>query len=121
MTGQKTGGRWTPPRIRLIVLLYALLLASNAFDAHATIDAVRAGAVELNPIMAFALSYGVAYFIGMKMLLAGGLGLALAALARRRRLAWYGLIGVSTVYGIVLVWQVALALCGSHLMIVLPS
>lgn len=121
MTGQKTGGRWTPPSVRLIALLYALLLVSNGFDAHATIDAVRHGAVELNPIMAFALSYGVAAFVATKMLLAGGLGLALAILARRKRLAWYGLIGVSTAYGIVLVWQVALALCGSHLMIVLPS
>ncbi|HSD12793.1 MAG TPA: DUF5658 family protein [Patescibacteria group bacterium] len=121
MNGQKTGGRWAPPSVRLIVLLYVLLLVSNAFDAHATLDAVRAGAVELNPVMAFALSFGAAYFIGVKMLLAGGLGLALAVLARRRRLAWYGLIGVSFIYGAVLAWQIALALCGSHLMIVLPS
>lgn len=121
MTERNRRGRWTPPRVRLVVLLYALLIVSNAFDAHATLDAVRAGAVELNPLMAYALSQGAAVFIGAKMLLAGGLGLALAALARRRRLAWYGLVAVSAIYGAVLIWQVALALCGSHAMIALPS
>jgi hypothetical protein len=118
---KKTERRWTPPRARLIALLYALLLVSNGFDAHATLDAVGRGAVELNPLMAFALSHGAAAFIAAKMLLAGGLGLALAILARRRRLAWYGLIAVSAIYGIVFAWQVALALFGARLMIVLPS
>ncbi len=121
MDEKKIAGQWTPPRVRLIALLYLLLLVSNAFDAHATLDAVRAGAVELNPVMAYALSFGPAVFIGAKMLLAGGLGLFLAVMARRRRIAWYGLVGLSAVYGAVLAWQVALALCGSHVMIVLPS
>ncbi|HTK03978.1 MAG TPA: DUF5658 family protein [Candidatus Eisenbacteria bacterium] len=113
--------RWRAPRVRLIVLLYALLIVFNGFDAHSTLDAVRLGAVELNPVMAALLTYGPWVFILAKMGLACGFGLVLAYWSRRHRLAWYGLIGVTAIYGSVFIWQVALVFFGEHLSIVIPS
>ena len=113
--------RWRAPRVRLIALLYVLLVVFNAFDAHSTLDAVRLGAVELNPVMAHMLAYGPAVFLLAKMGLSCGLGLVLAVFARRRRLAWYGLLGVTAIYGSVFIWQVALVFFGEHLSIILPS
>jgi len=113
--------RWRAPRVRLIVLLYVLLVVFNAFDAHSTIDAVANGAVELNPVMAALLAHGAWVFLVVKMGMICGFGLMLALYSRRKRLAWYGLLGVTTVYGIVFAWQVALVFFAEHLSIVLPS
>ena len=113
--------RWRAPRVRLITLLFALLVVFNAFDAYSTIHAVSLGAVELNPVMAFMLTRGTAAFLAVKMGLICGFGLTLAVLARRKRLAWYGLLGVTAVYAVVFIWQVALALFGAHLSIEIPS
>lgn len=114
-------GRWRAPSVRLIVLLYALFVTFNAFDAHATLVAVRDGAVELNPFMAYALRSGAWAFLAVKMGLACGFGLVLAAFSRRKRLAWLGFAGVTAVYGLLFLWHVAITLFGQSLVIVVPS
>ncbi|HTM68658.1 MAG TPA: DUF5658 family protein [Candidatus Binatia bacterium] len=113
--------RWRAPRVRLIVLLYALLVVFNAFDARSTLDAVARGAVEINPVMAALLAHGPWAFLLAKMGLACGFGLVLAFWSRRHRLAWYGLLAVTAIYGSVFIWQVALVFFGEQLSIVLPS
>lgn len=111
----------TPPRVRLILLLYVLLVTFHAFDAWSTIEAVRNGAVELNPIMAWLLRHGHVTFLVAKMGLACTGGMVLALTARKYRLAWYGLLGVTAVYGVVFAWQVALVIFGEQLMITVPA
>lgn len=112
----------TPPSVRLIVLLYVLFVTFHAFDAWSTIEAIRNGAVELNPVMAWLLRHGNATFFAVKVgVIAGGLGLFLALLARRRPLAWYGLVGLTVLYGIVAAWHVALVLFGPHLTVTIPA
>ena len=111
----------TPPRVRLVLLLFVLLVTFHAFDAWSTVEAVRNGAIELNPIMAWLLARGTATFLAVKMGLACGGGLFIALTSRRYRLAWYGLIGLTAIYGVVFVWQVALALFGAHLAITVPA
>lgn len=101
--------------------MYVLFVAFNAFDAHATLDAVRYGAVELNPVMAYALAFGPWAFLAVKMGLACGFGLALALWSRKYRLAWRGLAAVTMIYGLLFLWHVAIVIFGQALVIVVPS
>jgi uncharacterized protein DUF5658 len=111
----------TPPRVRLILLLYVLFITFHAFDAWSTVEAMRNGAVELNPVMAALLARGTATFVVAKMGVAVVGGFVLAYFSRRKRLAWYGLIGVTVVFGAVAAWHVALVLYGPQLTITLPA
>lgn len=111
----------TPPRVRLIVLLYVLFVVFHAFDAWSTVEAVRNGAVELNPLMALLLRHGFTVFVLAKMSLAAGCGLVLALTARRKRLAWYGLVGTTVLYGIVAAWHMAIVIYGPQLALPIPA
>ncbi len=111
-----TGRAWTPPAVLRVALVLLLLVLLNVFDACATLDAVRAGAVELNPVMRAALGHGPLSFLLAKMALGAGLAAFLAAVAgvpsrlrRERRFAWYGLCGLAGVYGVLFVWHVLVA------------
>lgn len=100
---------WTPPRVRTILLLLSLIVALNAFDAWATLIVVSVvGATEeLNPLMRRALNAGPETFITVKMGMIVGFTSGLAWLARRRRMAWYGLCGIAALYAVLVAYQIA--------------
>ena len=80
---------WTPPRVRIIVLLFAFITAANAFDLWSTYHLIRVGrAEEANPIVRDALALGpcAAYFWKMAVIALATAPLAVLALKRRR--AW---------------------------------
>ena len=112
---------WTPPRVRLIFLVFLLMLVANAFDAWATIGIVAQGATELNPIMRWALKHGPVAFIAMKTCLIGSLTLFLAVASRTHRLAWRGLYVLTALYMLIFVWHVLLVIYGESLTIDIPS
>lgn len=100
----------------MIVLVYALLLATNMFDAWATINVVCEGSgVELNPIMAAALAHGPAAFFATKMVLVVCLAGFLAVASARHRLAWGGLRALAVVYLLLLGWHVSIVIFGPAL------
>jgi hypothetical protein len=111
----------TPPSVRLIVLLYVLFMTFHAFDAWSTVEAVRNGAVELNPAMAWLLRHGFTAFVVGKMAIAAVGGLVLALTSRRWRLGWYGLVGLTVLYGVVAVWHSAIIMFGERLVITIPA
>lgn len=100
---------WTPPRVRLVLLILSLIIALNAFDTWATlivVSAVGAGE-EYNPLMRFLLEAGPAWFVAGKMGMIVGFASALAWMSRRRRLAWYGLCGIAALYLALVAYQAA--------------
>ncbi len=88
----------TPPRPRTIRVVFLFLVVAGAFDAIATLEIIRRGADEWNPLMAFALSVGPWYFFLVKMAMATVCSLVLSCFASSYRLAWLGLCAVAGVY-----------------------
>jgi len=88
----------TPPRPRSIVLVFLFLVAANVFDVAATIEVIRRGADEWNPLMQYALSVGPWYFFFLKFTVITGGAAFLAVYARKMRLAWWGLCAMAGVY-----------------------
>src|SRR5260221_10741591 len=90
---------WTPPRVRLILLIFTLVLVLNAFDICATlvIVGIVGTSEEMNPLMRWSLEHGPATFVAVKTGLVVGLTSLLTLLSSRRRLAWYGLCGIAIV------------------------
>lgn len=122
MTTRKDVSLWTPPRPRLVVLVYLLIVGFNAFDAFATLAALDKGADELNPLMRAALELGPAAFIAVKMALIGFLCALLALVTmwrtrqvRERKFAWTSLRLLTAVYGLVFVWHIGIVVYASSL------
>lgn len=101
---------WTPPRVRLILLILTLIVVLNAFDACATLLIVHVinADVELNPLMRWALKAGPVCFIAVKMGTVIGFASILAWLARRRRAAWIGLCIIAALYTALVLYQLSL-------------
>jgi len=90
---------WAPPRPPIIALTLLFLTVANIFDAAATLELIRRGADEWNPLMRYALGFGDWYFIFLKSLITlvfSGF-LALFALNRRRS-AWWALCALTVMY-----------------------
>lgn len=100
---------WTPPRVRLVLLILLLVIALNVFDVFATLIVVSVvgTAEEMNPLMRWALNAGPATFIAVKMGMIAGFTSGLALLARRRRMAWYGLCGIAALCAALVAYQIA--------------
>lgn len=90
-----------PPRRLTVAIAAVSLVVLNLVDTMATIHVTGLGGDELNPVMAWLLSYGPTAFVLGKMgfIILGALYLALYA--RRKRMAWYGLLGLDIVYSLV--------------------
>ncbi len=103
---------WTPPRVRLILLVSFLLLAANVFDTFATLAITRIVGIseELNPLMYALLAAGPGWFAAVKI----GHMLCMTALlawqSNHRRLAWIGLCAVTVIYAILVTYQATLLL-----------
>ena len=95
---------WAPRRLTVAIAVISLV-ALNLIDTIATIYATGLGGDELNPVMAWLLSHGPAAFVGGKMGFITLGALYLALYARRKRMAWYGLLGLDIVYGLVAVFH----------------
>lgn len=68
----------------LFFLAIGIMLMST-LDAFFTLELLRRGAVEVNPLMAIAIEHGTAAFAGSKMLLTG-LGILMLVFLSRSRL-----------------------------------
>lgn len=86
-----TAPTWAPPRPRLVILVFLLLLAANVFDAAATLRVIALGVEEWNPIMRYAVGVGPRFFVAVKMAMTAGLGGAIAVCALRWRWVWWAL------------------------------
>jgi hypothetical protein len=100
---------WTPPRVRTVLLVLALIVVLNAFDVCATLIVVSVvgAAEEMNPLMRWALNAGPATFTLVKMGMIVGFSSGLAWLALRRQLAWRGLCGLAALYAGLVAYQFA--------------
>lgn len=104
---------WTPPDGRVLILACALAFLLNVFDAVSTLEIVRRGGEEANPIARPMVRFGDAVFFFWKTGLAGACTVALAVLARRRRFAWLALWCIVALYA-------ALAALHAYLLWFLP-
>lgn len=89
---------WTPPDGRVLILVFTLVVLLNVFDAVSTLEIIRRGGEEANPIAGPMVPYGDAAFFFWKMGLASACAAALAVIARKRRFAWVGLRCVAALY-----------------------
>ncbi|GEM_PF-2763944 len=80
---------WTPPDAGVLILICALIVLLNAFDAIATLEIARRGGEEANPIAKPMFERGALPFFLWKMGLATACAVILALLARVHRAAWY--------------------------------
>ena len=89
-------------------MLAVLIMLLNIGDALFTLRHIENGASELNPIMGYALGLGPVLFIVIKHLLVG-IGLV-TAVYKARQFRWTkpALIGVSALYGAVVVYHTVL-------------
>lgn len=99
---------WTPPPWRVLTLTCLLIVLLNAFDALATMEIVRRGGEEANPIVEPLLSHGQLAFFLWKMLLATACSGALALLSAKYRFAWRGFKLAVIVYASIAVLHVYL-------------
>ncbi len=98
---------WTPPRVRTIACMTLSIFACCAFDALSTLHAVSHPHVEeLNPLMRWALSVGPNFFVAFKTSLTLSCIALIAAFAKTRRLAWWGLCGLTATYGALIAYQI---------------
>lgn len=84
----RTRTAWTPPHAATLALTCLLVVLLNAFDALATMEIVRRGGEEANPIAEPMLERGAAAFLTWKLGLAAACSIALALISTRRRAAW---------------------------------
>jgi len=89
---------WTPPHRTVLGLVCLLVVLLNAFDALSTLEIVRRGGEEANPIARPMLDRGHLPFFLWKMGLALVCSVALALLARTRRAAWWLLCSAAFAY-----------------------
>jgi hypothetical protein len=83
------------------------LLFFNVLDAVFTLGAIQAGAAEeANPLMAWPLELGVAWFMVVKLGVVS-LGVLLLWRARRSLLASAGLLGLCAVYAGVIAYHLS--------------
>jgi hypothetical protein len=79
---------WTPPHAATLALTCLLAVLLNAFDALATLEIVRRGGEEANPLAEPMLERGAAAFLSWKLGIAAICSVALALISRKRRAAW---------------------------------
>lgn len=89
---------WTPPHRTVLGLVCLIFVLMNAFDALATIEIVRRGGEEANPLARPMFERGNLPFFLWKMGLALVCSVALALLARSRRAAWWLLCSAAAAY-----------------------
>ncbi len=92
---------WTPPPWRVLILVSLLVVLLNVFDALSTLELIRRGGEEGNPLARIMLRYGDATFFFWKTGLASACALALACFARVHRAAWLAFWGIIAVYAAV--------------------
>lgn len=92
---------WRPPSWRVLVLAGILVIMLNVFDALSTLEIVRRGGEEANPIARKLFEYGDATFFFWKTGLASACAIALALGSRRKRFAWHGLWFAIAIYAAV--------------------
>lgn len=80
---------WTPPAWRVLILISILVVLLNVFDAVSTLEVIRRGGVEANPLAEPVVAYGDATFFFWKVGLATACTVALALLSRVHRVAWW--------------------------------
>lgn len=80
---------WAPPSWSVLILVSALVVLLNAFDALATIEIVRRGGEEANPVARPMFERGHAAFLVWKMGLSTACTVILAIISRLHRAAWY--------------------------------
>lgn len=80
---------WTPPDWRVLILTCAFVILLNVFDALSTLEIIRRGGEEANPIASPMVDYGEAAFFFWKTGLASLCAFALACLSRIHRAAWW--------------------------------
>jgi len=90
---------WTPPARAVLVLICLLVVLLNVFDAVATLEIMRRGGEEANPLARPMIKEGAVTFFTWKMGLALVCASALGLLARIHRAAWWLLIGACVGYG----------------------
>lgn len=103
---------WTPPRVRLILLVSFLLFAANMFDTFATLAVTRVVGIseEENPLMYALLAMGAGWFAAAKIGAMLCMVTLLAWQSSQRRLAWIGLCAVTVIYTILVASQATLLL-----------
>lgn len=84
----------------------ALLVALNLLDAACTLEALRRGALEQNPLQAAALAVSPAFFVASKVAVA--CGAAWVFWKSRSALARAGLVGACAFYALVGAYHLAL-------------
>lgn len=89
---------WTPPHWTVLGLVCLIVVLLNAFDAIATMEIIRRGGEEANPIARPMLDRGNLAFFLWKMGLALVCSAALALLARVHRAAWRLLCSAAAAY-----------------------
>ena len=89
---------WTPPHRTVLGLVCLLIVLLNAFDALATIEIIRRGGEEANPLARPMVDHGNLAFFLWKMGIASVCSVALALLARTRRAAWWLLCSATVAY-----------------------
>ena len=89
---------WAPPRPGLVILVYLFLLATNLFDAHATLRVIQVGVDEWNPLMRYVLQVGPTFFVAVKTVGIAVLGGLIALYARRWRWTWWSLCLLAVAY-----------------------
>jgi hypothetical protein len=110
--------RWTPPSWRVLTLVCLLVILLNVFDAVSTLEVIRRGGEEGNPLARIMLRFGDAAFFFWKTGLASACAIAIACLARVRRAAWWGFWAVVAIYGAIaalhvyLLWIIAPSAAG---------
>jgi hypothetical protein len=102
--GHRVSGNGPPLRVVGLILC---VLVGSLVDALLTLEYLRRGGSEANPLMALALTYGPAAFLGLKMGLSG-VGVWVLAAHQQVPLALRGLLGLAVVYGLLLVCHVVL-------------
>ena len=90
---------WTPPTRVVLLLVCLLVVLLNAFDAVATLEVLRRGGEEANPLARPMIKEGDLAFFAWKMSLAVICASALGWAARTYRIAWWLLVGACVGYG----------------------
>lgn len=91
---------WTPPPGVILALWAVLLVGLNVFDAFATVEIVRRGGEEANPLVRPLLERGFAAFLAWKAFVSGACATALALVARAHRMAWWLLVSACAAYAL---------------------
>ena len=91
---------WAPPSRRLRVTLLVFVFLANIFDALATLEFLRHGGQELNPLVGIALEHGAGFFLSWKIVAAAVVCAALAVRSGTHRAAWILLCATAVVYGL---------------------